>query len=101
MAYLKPPALTRHVANPLAMRHGGRGVAPPTATARRTGQPRRVPVIETLRSSASAKWDDARMAPSLTAGLAAGSPCRGVVNPRWRKGTSFTGGESRDGTYRG
>lgn len=27
MAYLKPPALTRHLANPLAMRLGGRGVA--------------------------------------------------------------------------
>lgn len=45
MAYLKPPALTRHVANPLAMRLGGRGVATLTVRGRRTGQPRRVPVI--------------------------------------------------------
>ncbi|MGO4604565.1 nitroreductase/quinone reductase family protein [Terrabacter sp. 2YAF2] len=45
MAYLKPPALTRHLANPLAMRLGGRGVATLTVTGRRTGQPRRVPVI--------------------------------------------------------
>ena len=45
MAYLKPPALTRHVANPLAMRLGGRGVATLTVTGRRTGRPRKVPVI--------------------------------------------------------
>lgn len=45
MAYLKPPPLTRHVANPLAMRLGGRGVATLTVTGRRTGQPRKVPVI--------------------------------------------------------
>lgn len=45
MAYLKPPALTRHVANPLAMRLGGRGVATLTVAGRHTGHPRRVPVI--------------------------------------------------------
>ena len=45
MAYLKPPSLTRHVANPLAMRLGGRGVATLTVTGRRTGKPRKVPVI--------------------------------------------------------
>lgn len=45
MAYLKPPALTRRVANPLAMRLGGRGVATLTVTGRRTGEPRKVPVI--------------------------------------------------------
>ena len=45
MAYLKPPALTRHLANPLAMRLGGRGVATLTVTGRHTGNPRRVPVI--------------------------------------------------------
>lgn len=45
MAYLKPPALTRHLANPLAMRLGARGVATLSVTGRRTGKLRRVPVI--------------------------------------------------------
>lgn len=45
MAYLKPAALTRHVANPLAMRLGARGVATLTVVGRRTGDPRKVPVI--------------------------------------------------------
>lgn len=45
MAYLKPPAFTRRVANPLAMRSNGRGVATLTVAGRRTGEPRRVPVI--------------------------------------------------------
>jgi len=45
MTYLKPPAFTRHLANRLAMRLGGRGVATLTVTGRRTGEPRKVPVI--------------------------------------------------------
>lgn len=45
MAYLKATALTRHVANPLAMRLGARGVATLTVVGRRTGDPRKVPVI--------------------------------------------------------
>jgi deazaflavin-dependent oxidoreductase (nitroreductase family) len=45
MAYLKPPALTRHLANPLAMRLHGRGVATLSVVGRRTGVPRKVPVI--------------------------------------------------------
>jgi hypothetical protein len=45
MAYLKPPAFTRHLANPLAMRVSARGVATLTVVGRRTGQPRKVPVI--------------------------------------------------------
>ena len=45
MAYLKPPALTRHLANPLAMRLQGRGVATLTVVGRRTGVLRKVPVI--------------------------------------------------------
>jgi deazaflavin-dependent oxidoreductase (nitroreductase family) len=45
MAYLKPPAFTRHLANPLAMRLGARGVATLTILGRRTGDPRKVPVI--------------------------------------------------------
>ena len=45
MAYLKPPALTRHLANPLAMRLSGRGVATLTVVGRRTGAPHKVPVI--------------------------------------------------------
>jgi deazaflavin-dependent oxidoreductase (nitroreductase family) len=45
MTYLKPPALTRHLANPLAMRLGARGVATLTVAGRRTGDPRKVPVI--------------------------------------------------------
>jgi deazaflavin-dependent oxidoreductase (nitroreductase family) len=45
MAYLKPPAFTRHLANPLAMRLSARGVATLTVVGRRTGKPRKVPVI--------------------------------------------------------
>jgi len=45
MAYLKPPAFTRHLANPLAMRLSARGVATLTAVGRHTGEPRKVPVI--------------------------------------------------------
>jgi deazaflavin-dependent oxidoreductase (nitroreductase family) len=45
MAYLKPPAFTRHLANPLAMRLGARGVATLVVAGRRTGDPRKVPVI--------------------------------------------------------
>ena len=45
MAYLKPPAFTRHLANPLAMRLSARGVATLTVVGRRTGKPCKVPVI--------------------------------------------------------
>ena len=45
MAYLKPPALTRRLANPLAMRLNARGVATLTLAGRRTGEARKVPVI--------------------------------------------------------
>jgi len=45
MAYLKPPAFTRRLANPLAMRSSARGVATLTVVGRRTGKPRKVPVI--------------------------------------------------------
>ena len=45
MAYLKPPAFTRRVANPLAMRLNAHGGATLTVVGRRTGEPRRVPVI--------------------------------------------------------
>jgi len=45
MAYIKPPALTRLLVNPLAMRLGMRGVATLTVTGRRTGEPHKVPVI--------------------------------------------------------
>jgi len=45
MAYVKPPALTRRLANPLAMRLNARGVATLTLAGRRTGQTRKVPVI--------------------------------------------------------
>ena len=45
MAYLKPPAFTRRLANPLAMRLGMRGVATLTVTGRRTGESHKVPVI--------------------------------------------------------
>jgi deazaflavin-dependent oxidoreductase (nitroreductase family) len=45
MTYLKPPAFTRHLANPLAMRMSARGVATLTLVGRRTGEPRKVPVI--------------------------------------------------------
>src|ERR1035437_10633776 len=45
MTYLKPPAFTRHLANPLAMRLNARGVATLTVIGRRTGDPYRVPVI--------------------------------------------------------
>lgn len=45
MPYLQPPALTRHLANPLAMRLSRRGVATLTVAGRHTGRLRRVPVI--------------------------------------------------------
>ena len=45
MAYLKPPALTRRLANPLAMRLNTRGVATLALAGRRTGKARKVPVI--------------------------------------------------------
>ena len=44
MTYLKPPAFTRRLANPLAMRLNAHSGATLTV-ARRTGKPRRVPVI--------------------------------------------------------
>ena len=45
MAYLKPPALTRKVLNPLMMRLGLGGAVTLTVPGRRTGIPRKVPVI--------------------------------------------------------
>src|ERR1017187_4386299 len=45
VAYLKPPGLTRWLANPLAMRLNARGVATLTLAGRRTGEARKVPVI--------------------------------------------------------
>jgi deazaflavin-dependent oxidoreductase (nitroreductase family) len=45
MAYLKPAAFTRRIANPLAMRLGGRGVVTLTVVGRRTGDVYRLPVI--------------------------------------------------------
>ena len=45
MAYLKPPAFTGRLANPLAVRLSARGVATLTVVGRRTGEPRKVPVI--------------------------------------------------------
>jgi deazaflavin-dependent oxidoreductase (nitroreductase family) len=45
MAYLKPPVFTRRLANPLAMRLNARGGATLTVLGRRTGKPRKVPVI--------------------------------------------------------
>jgi deazaflavin-dependent oxidoreductase (nitroreductase family) len=45
MAYLKPPALTRKVLNPLMMRSGLGGAVTLTVPGRRTGIPRKVPVI--------------------------------------------------------
>jgi deazaflavin-dependent oxidoreductase (nitroreductase family) len=45
MAYLRPPPLTRRVINPLASRLRVGGVELLTVTGRRTGVPRRVPVI--------------------------------------------------------
>ena len=45
MVYLKPPALTRRVLNPLMMRIGAGGTVTLTVPGRRTGVPRKVPVI--------------------------------------------------------
>jgi deazaflavin-dependent oxidoreductase (nitroreductase family) len=45
MAYLKPPAFIRRLANPLAMKSSARGVATLSVVGRRTGVPRKVPVI--------------------------------------------------------
>lgn len=45
MAYIKPPVLTRRLANPMAMRLGRHGVATLTVVGRRTGEPHKVPVI--------------------------------------------------------
>ena len=44
MAYLKPPAFTRRLANPLAMGLNGRGVGSLTVVGRRTCKPHKVPV---------------------------------------------------------
>jgi len=45
MAYLKPPGFTRHVVNPVVSRLRTGGVEELTVTGRRSGLPRRVPVI--------------------------------------------------------
>ena len=45
MVYSKPPALTRRVINPLVSRLHPRGVETLTVVGRRTGRPRRVPVL--------------------------------------------------------
>jgi deazaflavin-dependent oxidoreductase (nitroreductase family) len=45
MAYLKPPAFTRRLANPVAMRLNAHGGATLTVIGRRTGEQQRVPVI--------------------------------------------------------
>ena len=45
MAYLKPPAFTRRVANPVAMRLNARGGATLTVVGRRAPGARKVPVI--------------------------------------------------------
>jgi deazaflavin-dependent oxidoreductase (nitroreductase family) len=45
VSYLKPPAFTRRLANPLAMKLNARGVATLTLAGRRTGAARKVPVI--------------------------------------------------------
>lgn len=45
MVYSKPPALTRRVINPLVSRLHRRGVETLTVVGRRTGRPRRVPVL--------------------------------------------------------
>ena len=45
MAYLKPPAFTRHVFNPIAAKFGIGGAAPLTVVGRSTGEPQRIPVI--------------------------------------------------------
>jgi deazaflavin-dependent oxidoreductase (nitroreductase family) len=45
MTYLKPPAVTRHLVNPLLSRIRPRGVATLTVLGRSSGRPRTVPVI--------------------------------------------------------
>jgi deazaflavin-dependent oxidoreductase (nitroreductase family) len=45
MAYIKPPAFTQKVFNPLAMRFGISGSNMLSVRGRRSGEPRRVPVI--------------------------------------------------------
>lgn len=45
MVYRRPPALTRRLVNPLVSRMHPRGVETLTVTGRRTGRPRRVPVL--------------------------------------------------------
>jgi len=45
MAYLKPPAFTRRLFNPLAMRFGIGGAETLSVAGRRTGEQRAVPVI--------------------------------------------------------
>lgn len=45
MAYLRPPAFTQRVFNPLAMRFGFSGASTLAIRGRVTGEPRRVPVI--------------------------------------------------------
>jgi deazaflavin-dependent oxidoreductase (nitroreductase family) len=45
VVYLKPPAFTRRLANPMAMRLNAHGGATLTVAGRRTGEPRKVPLI--------------------------------------------------------
>ncbi len=45
MAYRKPPALVHRVFNPIALRLGLAGTAALSVAGRKTGQPRRVPVL--------------------------------------------------------
>ena len=45
MAYVKPPAFTRRVVNPVVPRLNPGGVATLTVPGRRSGKPQRVPVI--------------------------------------------------------
>lgn len=52
MAYLKPPAFQRRVFNPLAMRLGIGGSETLVVRGRRSGEPRRLPVIPVDRDGA-------------------------------------------------
>jgi deazaflavin-dependent oxidoreductase (nitroreductase family) len=52
MTYLKPPAFTRRVFNPIAMRFGLGGSSTLTIPGRRTGQPQTVPVIPVTHDGA-------------------------------------------------
>ena len=73
MAYVKPPAFTRRLANPLAMRLNARGVATLTLAGRRTGGPARCPSSPSRSAGAVIRY---RLMGNRTGSAISGRPAR-------------------------